>query len=86
MKKIYKPFFLVIYNNTFLLMFLHMLDDFEYWGVICTLIIGLGWFISFSMLVVCVRHTKLPNDIANYTEMDRILPSECITDDNVIDK
>ena len=62
-------------------MLLHMLNDFEYWGTICTLIIGFGWLVSFSMLVVCVRHTKLPKDIAQCVEMQRILPSECIKDE-----
>jgi len=48
-------------------------------GIICTLIPGLGWFISFSMLIVCVRYVKLPKHIAQNTEMGRILSSECTT-------
>lgn len=80
MKLYIKPFFLVVLNNAFLLMFLYALSDFRYWGIICTLIPGLGWFISFSMLVVCVRYVKLPKDIAQNMEMGKILSSECITD------
>lgn len=72
MKKYIKSFFLVTLNNAFLLMFMHMIKDFKYWGVIYTLVIGLGWFISFSMLVVGMRYTKLP--------------SECIENDNVTEK
>lgn len=64
MKRYIKPFFLVVLNNSFLLLFLYVLSDFRYWGIICTLISGLGWFISFSMLMVCVRYVKLPKHIA----------------------
>lgn len=80
MKGYIKPFFLVVFNNAFLLMFLYALSDFGYWGIICTLIPGLGWFISFSMLVLCVKYTQLPKNIAQNMEMKRILPSECIAD------
>ena len=55
------------------------LSDFRYWGIVCTLIPGLGWFISFSMLIVCVRYVKLPKHIAQNTEMGKILSSECTT-------
>ena len=79
MKGYIKPFFLVVLNNSFLLLFLYALSDFRYWGIICTLIPGLGWFISFSMLIVCVRYVKLPKHIAQNTEMGRILSSECTT-------
>lgn len=85
-EKIYKTIFLVIFNNSLLLIFLYMLNNFEYWGVLFTFIIGLGWISSFSMLVVCVRYTKLPHNTAQCMELGRILPPECITDDNVIDK
>ena len=78
-EKIYKIVFLVVLNNSFLLLFLYALSDFRYWGIICTLISGLGWFISFSMLIVCVRYVKLPKHTAQNTEMGRILSSECTT-------
>ena len=80
MKRYIKPFFLVVLNNSFLLLFLYALSDFRYWGIICTLIPGLGWLISFSMLVVCARYAKLPKHIAQNMEMERILSSECTTD------
>lgn len=82
MKKYIRPLFLVLFNNTFLLMFMYMLNDFAYWGILCTLVIGLGWFISFSMLVVGVRYTKVPKDIAKCLEMENVLSSECVKDKN----
>ena len=81
MKKYVKPFFLVILNNVYLLMFLDALSDFDYWGIVCTLIPGLGWVISFSMIVVCVKYAKLPKHIAENMEMERVLSSECMTDE-----
>lgn len=60
MSKYVRAFFLVLFNNVFLYAFLSMLKDCEYWGIMLTLIIGCFWFISSCMLVVAVRHTKLP--------------------------
>ena len=82
MKRYIKPIFLVVLNNSFLLLFLYTLSDFRYWGIVCTLIPGLGWFISFSMLILCVRYVKLPKHIehiAQNMEMGKILSSECTT-------
>ena len=81
-KKYIRPLFLVLFNNTFLLMFMYMLNDFAYWGILCTLVIGLGWFISFSMLVVGVRYTKVPKDIEKCLGMEKVLSSERIKDKN----
>ena len=48
------------------------MSDFRILGnLVCTLIPGLGWFISFSMLIVCVRYVKLPKHIAQNTEMGK---------------
>lgn len=62
MKKYVRPFFLVLFNNAFLHLFLSMLKDYKHWRIVLTLIIGCFWFIAFCMLVVAVRHTELPKD------------------------
>lgn len=59
MKKYIKPFLLVLFNNVFLL----MLDTKEVaqhlWSII---LFALLWFLTFSMLVVGMRYSKIPND------------------------
>lgn len=59
MKKYVKPFLLVLFNNTFLL----MLDTKEVaqhlWSII---LFALLWFMSFSMLVVGMRYSKIPDE------------------------
>ncbi len=59
MKKYVKPFLLVLINNALLLMFLYMLIDYKFWGLVLILFIGFCWLISFSMLVVCVHCADL---------------------------
>ena len=57
MKKYIKPFFLVLFNNVFLL----MINTPEIYNNLWSLIISiLLWFITFSMLVVGIRYTELP--------------------------
>lgn len=57
MKKYIKPFFLVLFNNVFLL----MINTPEVYNHLWSLIIStLLWFMTFSMLVVGIRYTKLP--------------------------
>lgn len=57
MKKYIKPFFLVLFNNVFLL----MINTPEVYNHLWSLIIFiLLWFMTFSMLVVGIRYTKLP--------------------------
>lgn len=57
MKKYIKPFFLVLFNNVFLL----MINTPEVYNHLWNLIIfTLLWFMTFSMLVVGIRYTKLP--------------------------
>jgi hypothetical protein len=57
MKKYIKPFFLVLFNNIFLL----MINTPEVYNHLWSLIIfTLLWFMTFSMLVVGIRYTKLP--------------------------
>lgn len=57
MKKYIKPFFLVLFNNVFLL----MINTPEVYNHLWSLIIfTLLWFMTFSMLVVGIRYTKLP--------------------------
>lgn len=57
MKKYIKPFFLVVFNNAFLL----MINTPEIYNNLWSLIIStLLWFMTFSMLVVGIRYTKLP--------------------------
>lgn len=57
MKKYIKPFFLVLFNNAFLL----MINTPEVYNHLLSLIIfTLLWFVTFSMLVVGIRYTKLP--------------------------
>lgn len=73
MRKYVKPFFFVIYNNSFLIMFLYILSNFEYWGVIPALVFGLGWLFSFIMLVVCVRYAKPPSTVVHFTGLEAIL-------------
>lgn len=59
MKKYIKPFFLVLFNNVFLL----MINTPEVYNHLWSLIIfTLLWFMTFSMLVVGIRYTKLPGD------------------------
>lgn len=60
MNKYVRPFFLVLFNNVFLYIFLSMLKDYKHWGIALTLIIGCFWFVLFCMLVVAVRYTELP--------------------------
>ena len=57
MKKYIKPFFLVLFNNVFLL----MINTPEVYNHLWSLIIStLLLFMTFSMLVVGIRYTKLP--------------------------
>lgn len=57
MKKYIKPFFLVLFNNVFLL----MINTPEVYNHLWSLIIfTLLWFMTFSMLVVGIRYTKFP--------------------------
>lgn len=57
MKKYIKPFFLVLFNNIFLL----MINTPEVYNHLWNLIIfTLLWFMTFSMLVVGIRYIKLP--------------------------
>lgn len=57
MKEYIKPFFLVLFNNVFLL----MINTPEVYNHLWSLIIfTLLWFMTFSMLVVGIRYTKLP--------------------------
>lgn len=57
MKKYIKPFFLVLFNNVFLL----MINTPEVYNHLWNLIIfTLLWFMTVSMLVVGIRYTKLP--------------------------
>lgn len=59
MKKYIKPFLLVLFNNVFLLM-LNTKEVTQYlWSII---LFALLWFLTFSMLVVGMRYSKIPND------------------------
>ena len=63
MKKYIKPFFLVLFNNVFLLM-LNTPDVCKNsWSLI---LFALLWFISFSKLVVGIRYTALPKNTNEY--------------------
>ena len=52
MKKYVKPFLLVLINNALLLMFLYMLIDYKFWGLVLILFIGFCWFLCW--LYVCI--------------------------------
>lgn len=59
MKKYIKPFLLVLFNNVFLLM-LNTKEVTQYlWSII---LFALLWFLTFSILVVGMRYSKIPND------------------------
>lgn len=58
MKKYIKPLSLVLFNNAFLL----MIDTPKVYNHLwSSIIFALLWFMTFSMLVVSVRYTKLPD-------------------------
>lgn len=55
LKKYVKPFLLVLFNNVLGVMLLEMIKDWKYWGVVLIFIIGIFYFVSFSMLVVGIK-------------------------------
>ena len=57
MKKYIKPFFLVLFNNVFLL----MINTPEVYNHLWSLIIfTLLWFMTFFFFFFCIRYTKFP--------------------------
>lgn len=62
MKKYVKPYLLVLFNNTFLIMIQIMSENYEHYGPIPTIIFCLLWFLTFCILVVGVAHTKMPSE------------------------
>ena len=59
MKKYIKPFLLVLFNNVFLLMLNTKEVAQHLWSIV---LFALLWFLTFSMLVVGMRYSKIPND------------------------
>lgn len=57
MKNYIKPFFLALFNNVFLLMIDTPEVNNHLWSLIVFILL---WFITFLMLVVGIRYTKLP--------------------------
>lgn len=57
MKNYIKPFFLALFNNVFLLMIDTPEVNNHLWSLI---VFTLLWFITFLMLAVGIRYTKLP--------------------------
>lgn len=55
MKKYVKPFLLVLFNNVLGVMLLEMIKDWKYWGMVLIFVIGIFYFVSFSMLVVGIK-------------------------------
>lgn len=55
LKKYVKPFLLVLFNNVLGVMLLEMIKDWKYWGVVLIFVIGIFYFVSFSMLVVGIK-------------------------------
>ena len=76
--KYVKSFLLVLLNNALLIMFLFMLIEWKHWGIVPILIIGLFYFVSFSMLVVGMLFIKLPS------ENDAIEPVSINTEKEII--
>ena len=62
-RKYIKPFFLVLFNNVFLLMLNTPEVCKNLWSLI---LFALLWFMSFSILVVGIRYTTLPKDTDEY--------------------
>lgn len=57
MKNYIKPFFLTLFNNVFLLMINTSEVNNHLWSLI---VFTLLWFLTFMILVVGIRYTKLP--------------------------
>lgn len=55
LKKYVKPFLLVLFNNVLGVMLLEMIKDWKYWGMVLIFVIGIFYFVSFSMLVVGIK-------------------------------
>ena len=59
MKKYIKPFLLVLFNNSFLLMLNTKEVTQHLWSII---LFALLWFWTFAMLVVGMRYSKIPDE------------------------
>lgn len=59
MKKYIKPFLLVLFNNSFLLMLNTKEVAQHLWSII---LFALLWFWTFAMLVVGMRYSKIPDE------------------------
>lgn len=62
LKKYVKPFLLVLFNNVLGIMLFDMIKDWKYWGVVLIFIIGIFYFVSFSMLVVGIKINLISDD------------------------